>query len=275
MIPIYCWDFVKLPEIINALVKANFKGLRIFFNLRDLPYNPNLKDNSSHTDWQLYINHCFTYMPNGMHTFTFEGSPSPDVPKDMMRDSFLLCKKLNWLPIVCIGTSEESVSGDWIGRVPKKECWIWLGRFCKEFAIYIKENFGFSRADLEVWNEPSKLQGLGLGWNKYCDLALIMATNWKVVKGNNSHEVLGSVAFGMTFASAPIVILTTLGYKASIAPTLISDLTNYAKYTGHVFSITTTGFQVVLRGYYSQGTDYTLSSSNYHGYSWVAIGQLI
>lgn len=145
--PGLCWDFVKLQEIINALVAAGFKGLRIFFNLRDLPY---IKKPT-----QTYIQHCFDTMPNGMHTFTFEGSPSPDVPKDMMRDSFLLCKRLNWLPMVCIGTSEEAIAGEWLGRVPinQKE---WLGRFAQELGIYLKYTMGFKRVDCEGWNEFTK-----------------------------------------------------------------------------------------------------------------------
>ena len=165
-LPIICWDFIKLREIINALVAAGFRGLRIFFNLRDLPYikKPN----------QGYIQYCFDTMPNGMHTFTYEGSPSPDVPKDMMRDPFLLCKKLNWFPMVCIGTSEEPGTNNWIGRVPLINQYEWLGQFAQELGLYLRYNMGFERADCEIWNEFTKC----MVPNQYCDVSIPITNGW-------------------------------------------------------------------------------------------------
>lgn len=177
MIPGICWqEFPTSNQLaVNALNNAGFKALRIFFNMRDLPRK------SDSTAWQGYIQYLFNTMPNGLHTFMFEGHPSVNITGEPMRASFDFCKRYNWLPIVCMGTSEESVSGEWIGRVPTD--WAWIGRFIKEFAIYLKTIYGFNRADLEIWNEPSKI----FNYNNYCDLALIMVNGWRVPGIGKTH----------------------------------------------------------------------------------------
>jgi len=111
----------------------------------------------------------------------FEGHPSVNTTTEPMRASFNFCKKYNWLPIVCMGTSEEAVSGEWIGRVPTD--WNFIGQFVKEFAIYLKNNYGFNRADLEVWNEPSKVFDRQI----YCNIASIMSTAWKSISNYKVH----------------------------------------------------------------------------------------
>ena len=176
-IPGICWQewYTNNQLANNALINSGFKGLRIFFNLRDLPRK------SDNTSWQNYIQYLFNTMPNGMHTFTFEGHASVNTTTEPMRMPFDFCKKYKWLPIVCMGTSEESVEGEWIGRVPAD--WNWIGRFCKEFAIYLHNTVGFDRADLEVWNEPSKVFDV----NTYCNLALIMAGGWKQTSNYKVH----------------------------------------------------------------------------------------
>jgi peptidoglycan hydrolase-like protein with peptidoglycan-binding domain len=179
-IPCICWVefWTKISVQVNALINAGFKGLRIFFNLCDLPYTENIN--------QLYINHLFATMPNPMHAWTFEGHASVNTTSETMKDHIDFCKKYNWLPIICMGYQEETPH-NWLGRVPKSQYWGWLGKFAYEFALYLKYTMGFSRADLEIWNEPSKLQGLGFGWDKYCDLALIMANGWKQINNYKVH----------------------------------------------------------------------------------------
>ena len=173
MIPGICWqEFYTTNQIqSNALINAGFKALRIFFNLRDLPRK------SESTSWPGYIQYLFNTMPNGMHTFTFEGHASVNTTTEPMRMPFDFCKKYKWLPIVCMGTSEENVSGEWISRVPVD--WNWIGRFTKEFAIYLHNTMGFDRADLEVFNEPTKIWGSD--YKSYCAVAYVMGSNWKTV----------------------------------------------------------------------------------------------
>ena len=170
-IPCICWQewYTQNQLANNALINAGFKGLRIFFNLRDLPRK------SDSTSWQGYIGYLFNTMPNGLHTFQFEGHASVNTTTEPMRSTFDFCKKYKWLPIVCMGTSEESVSGEWIGRVPVD--WNWIGRFVKEFAIYLKTVYGFDRCDLEIFNEPTKIWGTD--YKSYCTIAYIMGSNWK------------------------------------------------------------------------------------------------
>jgi len=86
-----------------------------------------------------------------------------------------------------MGYAEEQTN--WITRAPQQQYWNWLGRFAKEFGIYLKNTIGFQRADLEIYNEPSKLQSLGFGWDKYVNLSLIMAKNWHFVSSNYKVHV--------------------------------------------------------------------------------------
>jgi len=162
-----CWPFITtIPEIINALITAGFKGVRIFFNLRDLPYikKPN----------QTYIKMLFDTLPNGCHTFTFQGHPSYSTPKDKMRTIFDFCKKYNWLPLVCLGTSEEPGLYNWIGRVPSDSQHEWLGQFAQELGTYLTYTMQFERADCEIWNEYTK----AMTTDKYCNLSIPIAKGW-------------------------------------------------------------------------------------------------
>lgn len=184
-IPSICWQefYTARQDQANALINAGFKGLRIFFNLRDLPRK------SESTSWQGYIQYLFNNMPNGQHAWnSLNKTPEP------MRATFDFCKKYNWLPIVCMGTSEEEVSGEWIGRVPTD--WTWIGRFVREFAIYLKNNYGFSRCDLEVWNEPTKVWGKD--YKSYCGASLTMGSNWKTIP-NYKLSVFNDDIFRETF----------------------------------------------------------------------------
>jgi len=187
-IPGICWIefWTKKSNQVNALINAGFKSIRLFFNLCDLPYNAGLIYNSSSLEWQSYINHVYMYSPNPMHAWTFEGSPSPNTTTETLKDHIDFCKKYNWLPIICMGYQEE-LPHNFLGRAPKQQYWNWLGRFAKEFAIFLKDKIGFKRADLEIWNEPTKLQGLGFGYDKYCVLAYKMGMDWKSISGYKLH----------------------------------------------------------------------------------------
>lgn len=201
MIAIICWKSfcAKLWAHISKLINSGFKGLRIFFNLCDLPYKPGLSDDdkiSSSAEWQSYINHCFATMPDGKHAWTFETFPKPfwsSDPNEMMKDAFDFCQKYNWLPIVCMGYQEEKPY-NWLAtnesnRAIPEDKWKWLGRFSREFAIYLKNTYKFERVDLEVYNEPTKLQGLGFGYDKYSKLAYIMGKEWKSVDSHNKLHI--------------------------------------------------------------------------------------
>lgn len=167
-IPGICWQewYTTHQKSVDALNNTGFKALRIFFNLRDLPRK------SESTSWPGYIQYLFNTMPNGQQAWN-----TPNKTPEPMRATFDFCKKYKWLPIVCMGTSEESVRGEWIGRVPTD--WNWIGRFCKEFAYYLKYTMGFDRADLEVWNEPFKVWGFD--YKPYCTVAYLMGSNWKTI----------------------------------------------------------------------------------------------
>jgi hypothetical protein len=43
--------------------------------------------------------------------------------------------------------------------------------------------------DLEIWNEPSKMQGFGFGWDDYVNLSLIMGKQWKKLGSNYKLHV--------------------------------------------------------------------------------------
>jgi len=187
-IPGICWIefWTKKSNQVNILTGAGFKSVRLFFNLCDLPYSPGLVYNSTSYEWQNYINHIYVNSPNPMHAWTFEGSPSPNTTTETLKDHIDFCKKYNWLPIICMGYQEE-IPHNFLGRAPKQQYWNWLGRFAKEFAIYIKDKIGFKRADIEIYNEPSKLIALGFGWDKYCELSKIMIRGFKSVSGYKAH----------------------------------------------------------------------------------------
>jgi len=190
LILVNCWQTVDCTNIaqVTELVEAGFTGMRIFIDLGDLPFNSTLKWDSSSQEWQLYINHCFATMPDGLHAWTHEGRKNIFGLSENMRDAFDMCQKCNWLPIVCMGYREEGVDYgtpyNWLAtsqtnRAPKREYWTWLGRFAYEFGFYLKYKYKFQRSDLEIWNEPSKMQGLGFGWDSYVNLSLIMGKQWK------------------------------------------------------------------------------------------------
>lgn len=171
--PGYCWHFdTHMKEITDALIGAGFKWVRIFLNLRDTDYcrEPN----------QTYIQHCFDNMPDGMHTFTDQDGNPIKASNGKMRDMFDFCLKNKWMPVVCMATSEESVSGEWFGRIVPPNRYEWMKHFTLQFGLYLKYKMGFERADLEIWNECTKLGEVGMNLSQYCDLACYMTDGWNL-----------------------------------------------------------------------------------------------
>ena len=181
-VPCLCWleFYTKYKAHTDAVLNAGFKGLRIFFNLTDLPYVPIQNINQS------YINHCFTTMPCPYHAWTYEDNPSPNITGEPMKVAFDFCLKNNWLPIVCMGTQEEEPH-NFLGRAINKDYWNWLEKFVKEFSIYLRTNYRFSRADFEFYNEPTKVQEFGFGWDDYAELGTRLNYAWKSVSSNRCH----------------------------------------------------------------------------------------
>ena len=186
-----CWNGYQSLNVKHLTMHKglNLNASKTFINVRQLPNNPNLKWNSSDSQWQLYMNHLDVFLPR-MFTCWDNYSrnwwvgntngflPSAGSDGEKFSDFSKGCKAMNIIPIYCIGASEEEVVGDWLGRSPTKDKWQWLGRFCKEFAIFINKKYGFKKAVLEIWNEPIECFGLyDVKWYSY--LAAYMAKGWK------------------------------------------------------------------------------------------------
>lgn len=186
-----CWNGYQSLNV-KHLTLHNDLGLnaaKTFINIRQLPCNPKLMSWSGSSDWQLYINHLDVFLPRMFTCWDnysrnwWVGNPTgflPSATKDgeKFSDFSLACQKMNIIPIYCIGASEEACPGDWLGRSPTEDKWRWLGRFCKEFAIFINKKYGFKNAVLEIWNEPIECFSLSdARW--YIYLATYMAKGWK------------------------------------------------------------------------------------------------
>lgn len=87
--------------------------------------------------------------------------------------------------------------------------------------------------------------------------------------GANSR-IAEAVTFGITFAAAPVVTISFLGYKANSDPTAIGDFTTTTdnQIAFRALSITTGGFSAEFKG---SGNP---AASERVGYSWIAIGEL-
>ncbi|MHB1253016.1 MAG: hypothetical protein ACYCZ1_02505 [Candidatus Humimicrobiaceae bacterium] len=159
----------------NNLIDWGVKELDIAINLADFPKMPLLTENSPSWIWRGYINHLFTFMPDGMHAWTFDGRQKAfwsSYKNENMAAAFKLCKKLNWKPIVMFSHAEEQNS--WLTRAPSQDKWLYLRRFSKEFARYLKEVYGFADASLEPWNEFNECGSA----NHYCNVAVNLAIGW-------------------------------------------------------------------------------------------------
>ena len=97
----------------------------------------------------------------------------------------------------------------------------------------------------------------------------VILTGWGWILGENDADMVEAVAFGITFTSAPIVLVSSLGSKTS-DPTAITDFVANVVLHPSSANITTTGFNVSLR-HTDNGHNNT---STRCGYSWIAIGTL-
>jgi hypothetical protein len=192
-IPYLCWlDFDKdIPEHMQLWRTLNIKGIRGFFNIDHIPHIPSLPTQS-------FIQHCFDTMPNPMKSWTYEDNPLPWLQKGMIRDLFDICKQEKWLPIISFGCQEELPHG-WLGRAIAEDKWDWLVEFVRQLGIYLRDTMKFDRVDFEWWNEPTKLQGLGFGWDKYCKLGNKLAIAWHSVSKNYKFYAFSDDTLALTF----------------------------------------------------------------------------
>ena len=172
-IPSICWmDFdYTISTHMKLWRDLNIKGIRGFFNTDDIPQG---------TPSQSFIQYCFDTMPNPQHAWTYENQPLTWMSKGNMRDIFTVCKQEKWLPIISFGCQEETPHG-WLGRAIPEDKWDWLVEFVRQFGLYLKNTMGFQRVDFEWWNEPTKLEALGWGYDKYCKLGNKLAIAWHSV----------------------------------------------------------------------------------------------
>lgn len=99
----------------------------------------------------------------------------------------------------------------------------------------------------------------------------VILTGWGFITGDASNSRLAeTVTFGITFAAAPIVTISFIGYKANSDPTAISEFTTTTdnQLAFRALSIATTGFSAEFKGSGAPAT------SERVGYSWTAIGEL-
>lgn len=99
----------------------------------------------------------------------------------------------------------------------------------------------------------------------------VILTGWGFITGDGANSrIAEAVTFGITFAAAPVVTISFLGYKANSDPTAIGDFTTTTdnQIAFRALSITTGGFSAEFKG---SGNP---AASERVGYSWIAIGEL-
>lgn len=105
--------------------------------------------------------------------------------------------------------------------------------------------------------------------NSYVHNSVVL-TGWGYIDTSSVQEGSGSVTFGVTFASAPVVVVGHLSLDDG-TPAAISDFVSGPDneddlWTLAARNISTTGFVIGYRATSAQ------AASRYIGYSWVAIG---
>lgn len=96
----------------------------------------------------------------------------------------------------------------------------------------------------------------------------VTLTGWGFISTSSD---IGSVAvgFGVTFATAPIVVISGIGYKSGSDPSAIGDFSNDALHNVAAAGISTTGFTA-----YGRRIDGGSSAGYRYGFAWTAIGTL-
>ena len=110
--------------------------------------------------------------------------------------------------------------------------------------------------------------------NSYVNKTVIL-TGWGQIVGNNTVNLFEAVTFGLTFASAPVVVGVVLGgVQTTPATTIGSFSTSKAGVMSFMpIAITTAGFTARL-GLVNAAAE-AFPAGYYWGYSWIAIGQLV
>lgn len=113
--------------------------------------------------------------------------------------------------------------------------------------------------------------------NTYTNNSVIL-TGWGYLQaGTTAAYKDGTVNFGVTFGSAPVVTVSDLGNIDS-TPTSIASFNNWnAGYCTNIatYSITTTGFSPMIHMILNNGTTLVnFPNTRYYGYSWTAVGVL-
>jgi len=103
----------------------------------------------------------------------------------------------------------------------------------------------------------------------------VILTGYGYMAGTGGTFLSDSVTFGITFATAPIVVVTNAGYQA-VAGTTYAGTTDDGATSSKVYNVSTTGFdmrtwRVAVGGYDTTGT--FASGTNFF-YTWIAIGTL-
>lgn len=102
----------------------------------------------------------------------------------------------------------------------------------------------------------------------------VILSGWGYVEGDGaSDNITKAVSFGITFASAPVVVVGALALEQSTEPTAISDFDDSggsAKTIVDAYNVSTTGFSVGV----SRRDGAALTASKWWGFSWIAMGVL-
>jgi len=103
----------------------------------------------------------------------------------------------------------------------------------------------------------------------------VILTGYGYMAGTGGTFLSDSVTFGITFATAPIVVVTNAGYQAAAGTTYAGTHDDGAT-SSKVYNVSATGFdmrtwRVAVGGYDTTGT--FASGTNFF-YTWIAIGTL-
>ncbi len=105
--------------------------------------------------------------------------------------------------------------------------------------------------------------------NDYKNNSVIL-TGWGYIRGTGAvNSRAETVTFGITFDATPVVLQSTLYKLQTGAPTDIGDFVDQdSRTTSQCGDVTTSSFEQLI------AFGYTADTSQYHGYSWIAIGEL-
>lgn len=104
--------------------------------------------------------------------------------------------------------------------------------------------------------------------NTYANNSVIL-TGWTYVQGDTNTYRSKAITFGITFAAAPVVLVSACYKTHNTPPATIADLDSPdQRPTAIVGKMTTTGFNFIMC------FNYAAPTTQYHGGTWIAIGVL-